>query len=195
MAERSENAEHSEHSEHSEHAEHAEHAEHSEHSEHSELVDRADSLMRGGGSALARRRRSFIAAPAKATPGAAPTPSEDDGLPVLTEVVSAASDEAESAVSGDSAEAKAKAKAKWGREKEATPSEAVLSTLAVDLAKRLERQLAVELPTLIEATLLNAQNELLAGVHTTLELALRNFLASRNLPPPPDPSSGRDADV
>src|ERR1039458_9494033 len=48
-----------------------------------------------------------------------------------------------------------------------------------DLVHSLEHQLSIELPTLIEATLLNAQNELRTGVNSTLEMALRDFLARR----------------
>jgi len=150
-----------------------------------DLVDRANKLMRADGRALGRRR-SFLASPGQPpAPFTLPPPGfADDELPVLTEVV-AADDFAppsQAAVAAVSADA--------GR-----PDEAASSLLAADVMKSLEEQLAAELPTLIEATLLNAQGELLAGVHSTLELALRNFLASRQLPPPPDPDTDLLADA
>lgn len=156
--------------------------------EHHDLVDRANKLMRGEGRALSRRR-SFLAAPGKppapvnAAVSAEPSPADED-LPVLTEVVAAD----ELAPPADAAPPDAAAV-------HAAPDEQALSQLAAELAGSLEQQLAAELPTLIEATLLNAQSELLAGVHATLDLALRNFLASRQLPPPREPDSELDADV
>ncbi len=123
--------------------------------EHSDVVDRADSLM--------RRRRSFVASVSgKTEPISAPPPiSEDEDLPVLTEVVSA-----EAVIP----------------ETQAEPyiEEALLSIIAADLVHTLERQLAIELPSLIEATLLNAQEELRSGINSTLDMALRDFLARRH---------------
>jgi len=146
-----------------------------------DVVTRADSLMRPEGAKpsglsplggrpegatpfAAGRRRSFVAAPQPA-PSAEPTAAaespgvEEDDLPVLTEVVAP-----ETAVS------------------EAPPDrfdESLLSIIASDLVRTIEQQLAIELPTLIEATLLNAQAELRTGINATLELALRDFLARR----------------
>lgn len=123
--------------------------------EHSDVVDRADSLM--------RRRRNFIASVSgKTEQVSAPPPiSEDEDLPVLTEVVSA-----EAAIPETQAEP--------------YDEEALLSIIATDLVRTLERQLAIELPSLIEATLLNAQEELRSGINSTLDLALRDFLARRH---------------
>ena len=121
--------------------------------EHSDVVDRIDSLM--------KRRRSFVAKTASSSESAsAPLPASDDNdLPVLTEVVSA-----EAAVS------------------EVSPDrfdETQVSLLASDIAHAIGQQLTYELPTLLEATLLNAGEELRAGITSTMETALRDFIARR----------------
>ena len=129
--------------------------------EHSDVIDRVDALMRSEGlSPAGRRRRSFIAAPASSEePFELLTHPEDDDLPVLTEIVSV-----EAAVSEPVHD---------------RFDETLISIIASDLVQSLEQQLAIELPTLIEASLINAQNELRAGVSSTLELALRDFLERR----------------
>jgi len=121
--------------------------------EHSDVVDRIDSLM--------KRRRSFVATSASKTEttSAALPASDDNDLPVLTEVVSA-----EAAVS------------------EVSPDrfdETQVSLLASDIAHAIGQQLTYELPTLLEATLLNAGEELRAGITSTMETALRDFIARR----------------
>lgn len=121
--------------------------------EHSDVVDRIDSLM--------KRRRSFVATSASntETTSAALPASDDNDLPVLTEVVSA-----EAAVS------------------EVSPDrfdETQVSLLASDIAHAIGQQLTYELPTLLEATLLNAGEELRAGITSTMETALRDFIARR----------------
>ena len=124
--------------------------------EHSDVVDRADSLM--------RRRRSFVASVSgKTEPISAPPPpiSDDEDLPVLTEVVSAEAIIPET-------------------QPEPNDEEALLAIVAADLVRTLERQLPIELPSLIEATLLNAQEELRSGINSTLDMALRDFLARRH---------------
>ena len=145
-----------------------------------DLVNRANTLMRPEGSPLGgrpegegvygssplggNRRRSFVAKAATAAESPAttpppPAPDEDDDLPVLTEVIAPAA-----------------------IVPEAPPSrfdETLLSIMASDLVHSIEQQLAIELPTLIEATLLNAQNELRSGIGSTLEMALRDFLTRR----------------
>lgn len=126
--------------------------------DHSDLVDRADALMQPDGPA-ARRRRSFVAAPAEKAASTLLPANEDDDLPLLTEVIVA--------------------------EEFLAPSppdrvdETLLAIIAADLVHTLQQQLAVELPTLIEASLIGAQNELRSGINSTLELALRDFLARR----------------
>ena len=123
-----------------------------------DVVDRADLLM--------RRRRSFVAAqPIRAEPIpeiptlTTPASTLEDDLPVLTEVVSA-----EASVSEKRAE---------------RLDETEVALLAAEIAHAIEHQLAIELPTLIEAVLLNAGEELRSGINSTMESALRDFLARR----------------
>lgn len=121
--------------------------------ESSDAVGRAD--------ALGRRRRSFVAAPAERVVFApAPvTASEDDDLPVLTEVVSA-----EAAVSED---------------RDDRFDETQVTLLASDIAHAFGRQLTDELPCLLEAALVNAGEELRASISAAMETALRDFIARR----------------
>ena len=120
----------------------------------SNVVDRADSLM--------RRRRSFVAAPPASLPAQiveTPQVVEEDDIPVLTEVVSA-----EAAVY------------------EGSPhrvDDTQITLLALDLAHAIGRQLAYELPTLLEAVLINAGEELRVGITETMETALRDYIARR----------------
>ena len=123
-----------------------------------DVVDRADLLM--------RRRRSFVAAqPIRAEPTpeiptlTTPASTLDDDLPVLTEVVSA-----EASVSEKRAE---------------RLDETEVALMAAEIVHAIEHQLAIELPTLIEAVLLNAGEELRSGINSTMETALRDFLARR----------------
>ena len=121
--------------------------------EQSDIVDRADSLM--------RRRRSFVAAPAsKPEMASVALPViDDDDLPVLTEVVSA-----EAAVSEEPSD---------------RFDETLVSLLASDIAHAIGQQLTYDLPSLLETTLLNAGEELRAGITATMETALRDFIARR----------------
>lgn len=121
--------------------------------EHSDVVDRADSLM--------RRRRSFVAAPTTpSAPVIEPQPvTEDDDIPVLTEVVSAEASVAESSPH--------------------RIDETKITLIASDLAHAIGQQLAYELPTLLEAVLINAGEELRAGITETMEAALRDYIARR----------------
>lgn len=133
--------------------------------ENSDVVERADSFMRSGANALGgRRRRSFVAAQANAAVAAVDTPLpsiEDEDLPVLTDVVPA---EPEPAPEPDH------------RDRD---DERLLSIIAADLVCSIEQQLAIELPMLIEATLINTQNELRSGISSIMGMALRDFLAHR----------------
>ena len=120
----------------------------------SDIVDRADSLM--------RRRRSFVAAPPASQPAQiveTPRIVEEDDIPVLTEVVSA-----EAAVSEESPH----------RE-----DDTQITLLASDLAHAIGQQLTYELPTLLEAVLINAGAELRIGITETMEAALRDYIARR----------------
>ena len=124
-------------------------------------IGAAAAISRGSENAKATSRAPWRVgwikklSPATGTP---PTAIEDD-LPLLTEVVSA-----EETVT------------------EARPDridETLLAVIAADLVHTLQQQIAIELPTLIEASLLSAQDELRNGINSTLELALQNFLARR----------------
>lgn len=122
----------------------------------SDVVDRADSLM--------RRRRSFVATPPASQPAhidivETPRIVEEDDIPVLTEVVSA-----EAAVSEESPH----------RE-----DDTQITLLASDLAHAIGQQLTYELPTLLEAVLINAGEELRIGITETMETALRDYIARR----------------
>lgn len=145
-----------------------------------DVLNRADSLMRPegerahGSSPLGetRRRRAFVAAPKEAPLRGAPvmprleeidlaatTPADDEDLPVLTEIVAP-----EAAVA------------------EAAPDrfdETLVSILAADLAHSIESRLAVELPSLIEATLDSFQQDLRRGIVAATDAALKDFLARR----------------
>ncbi|MFZ2853149.1 MAG: hypothetical protein WAZ34_03430 [Rhodocyclaceae bacterium] len=119
-----------------------------------------------------RRRRTFLAAakPQQEAPPlpeepliealpAAAGPVEEDDLPILTEEISP-----EAEVS------------------EASPQhfdETLLSILTADLAHSIETRLAVELPSLIEATLDSFQQDLRRGVLAATEAALTDFIARR----------------
>lgn len=161
--------------------------------EDNDVLNRADSLMtRAEGSFIGgRRRRTFIAAPqadfpenelaAQQLQGALQDyflqagsvmprleevvfpempPSEDEDLPVLTEIVAP-----EPAVSEPAPE---------------DPfNDTLVEILVADIAHAIEQQLAIELPTLIEASLLTVKEELRAGISATMEIALRDFLARR----------------
>ena len=108
-----------------------------------------------------RRRRSFVAARTNHTkPDSFTSPEgEEEDLPVLTEVVSA-----EAAVSEDKTD---------------RIDETQVTLLASDIAHAFGQQLTYELPTLLEAALLNAGEELRAGISSAMETALRDFIARR----------------
>ena len=142
--------------------------------DYSDVVDRADSLMRsenhstGGNSAPSsgRRRRSFLAtAHAGTEQTTVPLPLiEEEDIPVLTEVVSIETALSETQlIEGHSEHFE----------------ETQIAILASDIAHAINLQMAYELPTLIEATLLNASAELRAGITSTVDTALRDFIARR----------------
>jgi len=132
-----------------------------------------------------RRRRAFVATPRadavmpklEEVVLPAEMPSEDEDLPVLTEIV-----EPEPAVS--------EAPAEEGFD------EALVAILVADIAHAIEQQLAVELPTLIEASLLSVKEELRAGIGATVDVALRDFLTRRQQLrlPLDEPNSGEQAE-
>ncbi|WP_300453725.1 hypothetical protein [Accumulibacter sp.] len=136
-----------------------------------DLISRADSLIKpdAAGERLESRlqmsrRRSFVASPTRADrrlAPARPTPpaSDDDDLPVLTDIVLPATTEPGANLEPLVARLRA--------------------TLADDLADMVARQLANDLPVLLEAALLNAAEPLRQSLEATLQLALRNFVAAR----------------
>lgn len=140
----------------------------------SDVVVRANSFMSPDGNPpeasgtprTGRRRRSFLAAhrshaePEKNDP----QDIEDDDLPVLTEIVPASAPDAEAP------EAQAAA--------QPIEEEQVL-ILAADIVHAIGKQMAYELPSLLEATLVNASEELRAGIASTMETALRDYIARR----------------
>lgn len=138
--------------------------------EPSDVVGRADALL--------KKRRSFVATPGVRPPGPARTApaADDDDLPVLTEVVSA-----------DAAVSEARTE---------RSDDTQVTLLAAEIAHAFGQQLADNLPALLEAALLNAGEELRAGLTATMESALRDFIARRKqlpLPldePPADEASG-----
>ena len=135
--------------------------------EPSDVVDRADTLM--------RRRRSFVATldrrpPPDETTSAATdagidttasalATTEDDDLPVLTEVVSA--------------------EAAFAEEQADRFDETRVSLLAADMAHAIGQQLTSDLPGLIESALSDAGEQLRSGIGATMESALRDFIARR----------------
>ena len=126
---------------------------------------------------LMRRRRFLAVRHAEAdgspiqTEEIAPFPAvdEEDDIPILTEVV-AAEEEEEEEEEGE-AETPVTAKAQ-------TPAD--LEELAARMARIIDQQMACELPTLIEATLLDVVTDLRAGIASTVEAALRDFVGEVN---------------
>lgn len=150
-----------------------------------DLLSRADSLIKPEGVANSerrestrqmRRRRSFLASP---TPSDverfARRSSEDDGLPLLTEVVVPEEPEPEESVESIAA--------------------GLRPALAADLAKLIDLHLAAELPALVEASLLDAADHLRHGIEATITAALRDFIDQRGQLPLPleDPDSSEAA--
>ena len=119
-----------------------------------------------------RRRRSFLAAQrndsleADTIPMATVKMAEEDDIPVLTEVVTPDQD-------------KGAPPADESKPDFCASFDARLEELAAQMAEAIGRQMACELPTLIEATLLNASEELRTGITATMETALRDFSARR----------------
>ena len=121
------------------------------------VADRADVLM--------RRRRSFVAARNESPPperGKPEAPAEEDNsedIPVLTEVVVTETTLPEERVE--------------------LTDETQEHLLASDIARAIGEQLTRDLPELLETVLLNAGENLRAGITATMETALRDFIARR----------------
>ncbi len=133
-------------------------------------------------AAHGRRRRSFLAVKPEAPLDIDTVPAaldlEEDDIPVLTEVVPP----------NTPIEAEATEQVEPDEPASVDPMiavEARIEELAADMARAIAEQMAYELPTLIEATLLNAGTELRNGITATMETALREYIAQRkqlNLP-------------
>jgi hypothetical protein len=121
-----------------------------------DVVSRADSLM---------RRRSFVAAPPAPPPQAEAAPAPlvaldfDEDIPVLTE-------EVQPEMPTDEAP----------RDRF---DETLAARLASELAHGMERRLAAELPTLIEAGLAALEADLQRSLRDTADGAIKDFLARR----------------
>lgn len=121
-----------------------------------DVVSRADSLM--------RRRRAFVAAPPPEEDipvlieEAPPLPADDD-IPTLTEEVFP--DAPGGAIARDKFDEK------------------LASRLASEFAHSLERRLAAELPTLVEASLAVFEADLRRGILDIANEAIKDFVARR----------------
>ena len=100
-----------------------------------------------------------------AFPNEIPDEKKDEDIPVLTEVVPIGETE-------DSGEALLDSP---------TPAnpEVEIEELARQMTEAIERQLAYELPTLIEASLLNISADLCSGITSTMQATLREFISRR----------------
>ena len=144
-------------------------------SERSNVVDRADLLM--------RRRRSFVAQ--RNEPEVFPEPPigllaypDDEDIPELTEIVSPEDEALEYVTTEPAPQESVPAPAAPIGASEAQ-IEALAQDVAHEIAQAIEQQMAYELPSLLEATLSKASEELRAGIHSTIETALRDFSARR----------------
>lgn len=146
-------------------------------SEHSNVVDRADLLM--------RRRRSFVAQRNEPEAVAVQEPSaelltypDDEDIPELTEIVAPENDALEYAMADPAPQESPPAPAA-SIDANADRIESLAQDVAQEIAQAIEQQIAYELPSLLEATLSKASEELRAGIHSTIETALRDFSARR----------------
>ena len=121
------------------------------------VADRADVLM--------RRRRSFVAArnesppPESSIPEAPAEEDSSEDIPVLTEVVVTETTLPEERVE--------------------LTDETQEHLLASDIARAIGEQLTRDLPELLETVLLNAGENLRAGITATMETALHDFITRR----------------
>ena len=120
----------------------------------SDVIDRIDSLM--------HRKRVFVASTAVAD-AAAPAPtSEDEDIPVLTEIVDITE------VSGDTPSASA-----------TPPLAPLLDAVAQDFAQQLQARFASELAILIDTTTARLRVEIQQTVHRITDETLRDLIAQR----------------
>lgn len=134
-----------------------------------DVVSRADLLM--------SRRRSFVAAPPAAPSPAASAPPAavtEPPLPVLTEAVQL-EPEADIPVLTEEVMPDAPTAAA-PRERF---DETIAARLASEFAHALERRLAAELPTLVEASLAVLESDLRRGILDIANDAIKDFVARR----------------
>ena len=148
-----------------------------------DVVDRADALMRRRRFvAIAGRRAEPQPAPSPAPSPHAPTPTPleddlpvltevvvDDDLPVLTDALPDATDDSSQLATEDEREALITVLTQ-------RLSSQLSSELGSELAQAVERRLAAELPTLIEAVLLDVGTQLRAGITASVSDACRDFV-------------------
>ena len=145
-----------------------------------DLLSRANSLINPDSGATRgerrqvprqmRRRRSFLASTASAEDAEGSTRlagrnSEDDDLPLLTDVVLGAEAEPEASVDDIAADLR--------------------PTLAAELTQLIDRHLAASLPALIEAAVANAAEHLRGGIKASITMAAADFVAQRGQLPLP----------
>jgi hypothetical protein len=100
-----------------------------------------------------------------AFPDDIPDEKKDDDIPVLTDAVPADGEERETEDAGEAPP------------DSPTSPEVDLEEFAKQMAEAIEQQLAYELPTLVEASLLNISGELCSGIVSTMKAALKDFVA------------------
>ena len=109
--------------------------------------------------ALAGRRRSFLAAGAQQPP---PEPTEDEDLPVLTEVVDI------NEVSGDQPNAM-----------HGGALDPLIEEVVAGLAHAVQQRLSNALPVLLENAMQRVSDEVRQGLHEATENAIRDYLAKQ----------------
>lgn len=141
-----------------------------------------------------KRRRSFVARrnepagtdgagfQAKEPPGEAPAPiASDDDLPVLTEIVPAEEEEEEQEYEALVLPVPPPPETPPVAPVLETPPDSAadidVEKLAARMAQAINQQMAYELPTLVEAALLNVVAELRSGIASTIDVALHEFIA------------------
>jgi len=145
-----------------------------------DLLSRANSLINSDSGAARgerrqmprqmRRRRSFLASTISAEDAEGSTrrarrSSEDDDLPLLTDVVLSAEAEPEASVDDIAA--------------------GLRPTLATELAQLIDRHLAASLPALVEAAAASAAEHLRRGIEASISIAAADFVAQRGQLPLP----------
>ena len=127
-----------------------------------------------------RRRRNFLANLQNDGIGSniLPVRVEEDDVPILTEIVLDEEGRDEAQASGET------------KPNVQVVFDGSLEELATQMTRAITEQMAYELPTLIEATLLTVSEELRSGISSTMETALRNFITRHKPSSPQDKPPG-----